>query len=311
LLPDKVGLQFGAADEGFNSMRLEIHYNNPGHKSGVIDNGGVVFYYTTKIRPIQASITQIGDPFVSLTGQPVGNGLQEHSFECPSGCSQAALQSEVTVLSTSLHMHKSGVRAYNEQIRDGRVIRKTEVEFFDFMQQGNQVVQTASFTIKPGDSFRTVCEYNSTNGTVFGPSSDNEMCITFMLYYPRQTIGDRFAWVCARGYPWEVCAANHTSRSIATDMDLDRTFGSTQASRDGAQCQAPVVNGTGEDDDSGDSSATTSVLPDEQQNPPVDTPPSVDSTSDAILNVFSFCLFGRFNCGVFVSFLVACVSARF
>lgn len=126
--------------EGFNSLQLEIHYNNPNLVSNVVDNSGVRFYYTTKLRANNMFIYEYGDPFVRLKGTPVGSSSSStqlskfylHAFNCPTTCSSFTLSGPITVVREYLHMHKTGARAYNAQIRNGAVIRTGYVDFWEF-----------------------------------------------------------------------------------------------------------------------------------------------------------------------------------
>jgi len=75
---------------------------------------------------------------------------------------------------------------YNEQIRNGEVIRMSAVDYFDFDQQGSQAIQQQPFQILPGDAFRTRCYFNGKDDSVtWGAGSHQEMCISFLTYYPR------------------------------------------------------------------------------------------------------------------------------
>ena len=162
-LPSNIGAPYGGLD-GFKSFVLEIHYNNPDMVQGLIDSSGVRFYYTTEPREIEIGILTLGDPLMGLRGQALGNGLSSHSFRCPGSCSSTALQQPVTVLREYLHMHQTGKSMVNEQIRDGEIIRTSAIDFFNFDQQGNQAVQQDPFEVLPGDSFNTVCYYQSQDG---------------------------------------------------------------------------------------------------------------------------------------------------
>lgn len=234
-LPDYLGAPFGGID-GFQSYRLEIHYNNPDGVQGVLDSSGVRFYYTTQPREFELGVLQLGDPSVSLMGVPLGNGLSSHSFSCSRDCSSAALQGEpVTVLREYLHMHRSGTRMVNQQIRDGQVIRAGAVDFFNFDQQGNQPVQQEPFQVLPGDSFNTVCYYRSQDDETFGLSSQQEICIAFVYYFPRKSLFyDTVPWMCGYDLGIPGCNAEWTARTLTSDADLQRTFGgssSTSTSR--------------------------------------------------------------------------------
>jgi Copper type II ascorbate-dependent monooxygenase, C-terminal domain len=40
--------------------------------------------------------------------------------------------------------------------------------------------------LQPGDSFRTICNYNSIHNETWGLGSNNEMCLATIFYFPRQ-----------------------------------------------------------------------------------------------------------------------------
>ena len=172
--PKNIGGLLGT--KGFRTFQLQTHYNNPDQDSGKIDSSGVRVYWTSKKREYDMGILQLGDPNVALYGQPVGSGLTEHTFDCPSSCSSAYVSNPVTVLREHLHMHKAGTMIYNELIRNGTVVHTGAVDFFDFHQQGDPAVQQEPFQILPGDSFRTRC-YFEANNEVWGLGSQDEMCI--------------------------------------------------------------------------------------------------------------------------------------
>jgi hypothetical protein len=237
-LPDYLGAPFGGID-GFQSYKLEIHYNNPGGIQGVLDNSGVRFYYTTQTREFELGVLQLGDPIVNLVNVPVGNGLSSHAFSCPGDCSSEALQGQpVTIIRENLHMHRSGTRMVNEQIRDGQVIREGVVDFFNFDQNGNIPVQQEPFEVLPGDSFNTVCYYRGQNSETFGISSQDEMCIAFIYYYPRKTLYDAIPWVCGYDLGVPGCDVEWTARTLTSDADLQRTFGASTSTTATTECRA-------------------------------------------------------------------------
>jgi hypothetical protein len=144
-LPDDLGVPFGGL-YGFNSFMMEIHYNNPDRVEGMVDSSGVRFYYTTQPREFEMGILQLGDPYIRLLGAPVGNGLSSHSFSCSSGCSLEALQGQsVTVIREHLHMHQSGTRIVNEQIRGGEVIRAGALDFSIIVSRATHLSSRSPF----------------------------------------------------------------------------------------------------------------------------------------------------------------------
>lgn len=168
---------------------------------------------------------QMGDPIIRLRDQAVGPAA--HRFDCPSTCSKATLTEPVTVLVEGLHMHQKGLTMSNEHIRDGQVIRRSEVQYYDFAQQGAYSVQQPPFQILPGDSFSTKCEYLDSD-TVFGSSSQEEMCMVFLSYYPRTTrplFGFEAPFVCGYDLPIPDCSAAYEMMPLEGVSDLTRSFG--------------------------------------------------------------------------------------
>lgn len=224
LLPDDVGGPVGPGG-GLQSYILDIHYDNFALDEGQIDSSRVRFYYTLEPREYDYGILQLGDPTGKLFGDRLGGeGLAEFSFACPGSCSQTWMQDDgsVTVVREFLHMHRTGAAIRNEQIRNGEVVHTGRVDYFDFTQQGNQPVQQGTFEIQPGDAFQTTCHFNSQNTTEFGASSQAEMCISFLMYYPRIVPKTTLGWFCAPEFPVEDCASPYESKMVA---DVPRDFG--------------------------------------------------------------------------------------
>jgi hypothetical protein len=135
-------------------------------------------------------------------------------------------------------MHQAGLTMSNNQIRDGQVIRSNaHVDYFDFAQQGGYAVQQEPFQIYPADSFQTTCQY-LTDNTTFGISSQEEMCVAFLLYYPRQKrslFGFEAPYLCGYDIPIPDCASDYERVTIESETELERTFGtSTCAATEGA-----------------------------------------------------------------------------
>lgn len=233
-MPSNVGGPLG--ENGFKNFRLETHYNNPWLDTGILDSSGVRLHYTSQKREHDAGILMLGDPGISLYGQAAGPAT--HIFTCPASCSANTLNSSITVIRENLHMHQAGLTMSNNQIRDGQVIRSNaHVDYFDFDQQGGYAVQQEPFQIYPADSFQTTCQY-LTDNTTFGISSQEEMCVAFLLYYPRQKrslFGFEAPYLCGYDIPIPDCASDYERVTIQSETELERTFGtSTCAATEGA-----------------------------------------------------------------------------
>ena len=224
--PEMVGLPFGDA-EGLTGLRMVIHYDNPNGVENILDSSGVRYYYTTQPREHEVGNFVMGDLLLLAAGESVGDGLSTHIFDCPSECSSAVLDEPVTVIRESLHMHQTGISGRIEQVRDGQLVRTGNIDFFDFDQQGNHVIQQPEYQVRPGDSFRVFCEYDSSPDVVFGKASSEEMCLAALTYYPRKkTFNDRLPWVCPYGVPLPLCHSSYNGpQALESEAELGRIFG--------------------------------------------------------------------------------------
>lgn len=119
-------------------------------------------------------------------------------------------------------MHQTGVRMTNEVIRNNNVVHESKVDVFEFDQQGGFSVPQVPYQIQAGDAFRTSCYYR--DGNDFGLSSQEEMCVAFVMYYPAKRAFN-FPWICAHGMPFPVCGEELVSKDLSSDKELNRSFG--------------------------------------------------------------------------------------
>jgi len=246
-LPQEAGIPLGGKN-GYRAFRVEVHYHNPRRESGLIDRSGVRLYYSIAKRPHVAGLMLLGDYMLKLRGSyTVGSARKNfstnaagmrHSFFCPSSCfskNRLGLQtddnnsSSVTVFREVLHMHKSGERMTNIHFDlNGTVVRASEANRFDFSQGAGYASRAdLPYRISEGDSFLTTC-YFSTRGVVWGSSSGNEMCQTFVWYYPKKdyslTCGyfDPIARRSVSSMDPVGCEMSYDRGEVATETDLGR-----------------------------------------------------------------------------------------
>jgi hypothetical protein len=253
MLPKDVGYPFGPGV--FTSFQLEVHYNNPDLDADIVDDFAIELFYTDTPRKIEAGVLELGDPLVTLNRNPVGDGIVEATFQCQGGCSQFFLQQPVTVFHEYMHMHKAGVSMYNKLVRDDKVERTAVINYYDFMMSGSTPVQQRPYTVYPGDAFETTCTYNSAPGSnlTYGLSSQSEMCVSFIWYYPRQSMGG-IPWVCGYGMGASPCSAEFTTRELSSSADIYRTFGTAND-----QCQASDTRENGASTTSAESMPSSSA----------------------------------------------------
>lgn len=275
-------------------------------------------YFSTEPRQYEAAWLQLGDPFTLLSGQTIGDGLTEFSFECDSSCSSYALLGKsVTVIGESLHMHQTGTRMTNQVIRNGEVVNEARVDVFEFDQQGSFKVPQAQYQIQSGDSFRTTCYYR--DGTEFGLSSSEEMCVAFVLYYPAKQLNfgsfGSIPWFCSVGIDsLPVCKEEMQVTSLSSDEELGRAFGTPPSQCLVMPSTADDSDGTDTDIDgneeitesnspqSGESDTNGTAIDDEEEieesNSPqvsnADSPSSASTSSIMICSVFLILLGAHF-----------------
>ena len=201
LFPDEVGIPIGN-DGGFVSVNLQIHYDNLAAVPDLLDSTGIRLYYTSTLREHSAGVLFVGDPYTARQPAPIGVGPTQDVLTCPtSACTAFEFAQDhgpITVFTEAFHMHETGVRAVNEQIRDGEVVRESSVDFFDFWAGGIQHARQEPFALQAGDGFRTSCYYNSVKeGVLFGNGTRDEMCVAFLW-----VLSGDFANTCI----WQQCS---------------------------------------------------------------------------------------------------------
>jgi Copper type II ascorbate-dependent monooxygenase, C-terminal domain len=167
--PADVGVYMPAS----GTFSLNMHYYNKGNSSAEKDSSGAEICLGTKPRPKMATTNMFG-PFLFT----VAAGKSEVSETC----TQLGVE-PVTLITSSPHMHKTGVGGKFEIIRASGQVEVLEDTPFD---QEDQHVTTINAVLNSGDQVRTTCRFNNTSGVpkTFGQSTEDEMCFNFSRYYP-------------------------------------------------------------------------------------------------------------------------------
>jgi len=197
VIPEVAGFRVGPDEEDYKYLTLEVHYDNPNMVADLVDSSGVRIYYSRNLRQYDAAVLALGDPFVlNPSSIPAQAGFQVE-YECTPQAS-SKMSHEINVFTSILHMHQVGSQIWSTQWRNGSLLRETNrIDFWDFAFQQSTPVE---FTVQPGDRFNTHCHYDTRDrnaATVFGPGSEDEMCIEFLSYYPRLKSSP---YACGYGY---------------------------------------------------------------------------------------------------------------
>ncbi|CAM2111756.1 DBH-like monooxygenase protein 1 isoform X1 [Caretta caretta] len=189
--PPHVGLSIGTSTDP-QYVLMEVHYDNPSYLEGLIDNSGLRLFYTTDLRKYDAGVIEAG-LWVSLFHN-IPPGMPEFMSEghCTLECLEEALDAErpsgIHVFAVLLHAHLAGRAIRMRHFRKGEEQKLLAYDDeFDFNFQEFQYLKEER-TILPGDNLITECRYSTIDRirmTWGGLSTRNEMCLSYLLYYPR------------------------------------------------------------------------------------------------------------------------------
>ena len=113
---------------------------------------------------------------------------------CTADCTRQGLpESGINIISGVLHSHLAGRKMRLRHVRDGVELPLIlEDNNYDFNFQASRVPRKET-VVYPGDHLMLECDYetSSRDGPTFGGlSTRDEMCLVFVLYYPRSSLAD-------------------------------------------------------------------------------------------------------------------------
>ena len=227
IMPDVAGVRIsGPSGNGYQSVAVETHFDNPNNVENEVDNSGVRFYYTANLRTYDIGSLQLGDPYVAARNVVIPPGWNDFEFTCPnSGCFNTLNGGQdVTVFGVVHHMHGAG-RSMRTRLYDAsdNLYKEMVTEFYDFNFQ--DYLRIEPFTFRTDTHASVECIYES-NGEDFGLGSEQEMCMTFLTYYPSATTDPRYCGYHQDEYgfgPFPGCTTNQYATggnsSVAPELD--------------------------------------------------------------------------------------------
>ncbi|KAH9500341.1 DBH-like monooxygenase protein 1 [Bulinus truncatus] len=186
--PPITGLPLGSPDDP-KVLVMETHYNNPALRKDFVDNSGMEIILTKQLRQMDAGVLDVGfhvsDTHIIPPHEP--NFLS--TAHCPVNCIDKALgDQEIHIFAGLLHTHVIGKELKTRHFRNGSELAPImEDSNYDFNYQEVRKLSEKRI-VKKGDSLVQECVYDSTdrtNVTYGGLSTRSEMCLTFLLYYPK------------------------------------------------------------------------------------------------------------------------------
>lgn len=186
-LPEHVGVPIGGRNSAKYYM-LEIHYDNPQAKK-VMDNSGFRLHYTRHLRHNDGGMMISGVSVSDTQMIPPGQKLYRNVGICGPSCTGVMFPEEgINIVSVTMHSHVAGRQMKLRHVREGQELERIiDDSNYDFSYQ--QVRQLRNETnVKPGDYLITDCSYETLTRrrpTLGGYSTKQEMCLSFITYYPR------------------------------------------------------------------------------------------------------------------------------
>ncbi|KAH9627764.1 hypothetical protein HF086_011142, partial [Spodoptera exigua] len=157
--------------------------------SRVLDSSGIRVHYTSALRQHDAALLGAGIGVSALHVIPPKQKQYRTVGICSTECTQATLPEEgVNIVSVLLHAHGTARKISLKHIRGNQELpRISEENSYDSHYQQSRIVPRGRKFMR-GDTLITECTYDSTSKDkpiLGGYSAKQEMCLSFILYYPR------------------------------------------------------------------------------------------------------------------------------
>jgi Copper type II ascorbate-dependent monooxygenase, N-terminal domain/Copper type II ascorbate-dependent monooxygenase, C-terminal domain len=175
-LPPEAGLPL----EGTTHYLLQVHYNNLQRLEGEADASGIDLCSTTSLRPNDADVLALGTFNINI---PAHASLEKTcDLNVPVGTQ------DLHIVGAMPHMHKLGtaISTVNFPGGTGAGVDLATREKWDF---STQYWSPLTQIVKAGDKVRTRCAWKNPGDVdvKFGENTENEMCFSFTMYYPKIT----------------------------------------------------------------------------------------------------------------------------
>ncbi|XP_065314626.1 dopamine beta-hydroxylase-like [Gordionus sp. m RMFG-2023] len=188
IFPQEAGLTLGGSDQSLYVV-LEAHFNNPNNYDGILDSSGFSIYLTSKLRKYDTGFLEIGYEYSPKLMIPPGQEkFLVHGYCVPECTNGGIPTSGITVFANQFHTHLLGKKIIARIIRNGVEIGELNRDNHYSPHAQEIRLLPKIVTLYPGDQLIVTCFYDSsmkkiiTNG---GLATTDEMCITYLFYYPR------------------------------------------------------------------------------------------------------------------------------
>jgi hypothetical protein len=176
-LPPAAGLPVEPSGTGKAHYLVQVHYNNIKALSGEVDRSGFDLCSTDTLRPNDADIVAFGT--MNFTIPPRARYDITASYTMPSSSPQ------IRVIGAFPHMHQLGKAMSTTVQSGGSTVDLGTASPFSFDDQF--FAPLPEIVVRPGDVVRTRCVWENPGATAvpFGEDTEQEMCYSFTMYYPK------------------------------------------------------------------------------------------------------------------------------
>jgi hypothetical protein len=183
-LPDGVGYKFAAGQ----MIKLEMHYINSGDTAQ--DTQATVDFYSADPATIhdEAAVLFTGSPDIGTMGQGIAPGASytlHEFFTVPSYLDLS--QSHIFAITGHEHHYGTGVQLQVAPSATGAMTMVYNPMPFQWAEPATATFATP-FAIPQNGGLDITCSWTNTGTATakFGESANDEMCFTWMYYYPSQ-----------------------------------------------------------------------------------------------------------------------------
>ena len=139
--PLDTGLPIGPS-ESYDTIMLQVHYDNPQLKAGIVDDSGLKWYYTDLVRAHDIGVFYIGHVFNKNLRIPPQTDSFLVSGYCSSNCIRSKFTEPLNVIASFPHSHTAGVSMWTQIIRDNKEIGYLDINLnYDFDFQVSFLIQ--------------------------------------------------------------------------------------------------------------------------------------------------------------------------
>ena len=188
--PQNVGYPVGG-DVGTRFALMEIHYDNPDPTRSFTDHSGLRLWTTKTYRQHEAGLLAVGYGVSRKMIIPPQQETYLMEGFCHGDCTSEALGHNITIFAGLLHMHTAGMSGAIHHYRNGiQQPHMHAIGSYDFDLQLMEPISPA-VVVSPGDDIVVQCVMGTKNrlfDTIGGLSTEEEMCLGFMYYYPRSQL---------------------------------------------------------------------------------------------------------------------------